>query len=328
VGYFLRKKNLVPYLEYLKKEFDVIVPVQNSRNATVFEPWKGQELFIEKRTIFSPKKFFLPNLEREFLFEKKEKGYKIHETIKHKPRVIFGIRSCDLHAIGTLDKLFLEFYGYDLLYRNKRNTTFTIGLSCAEAAETCFCGSMNTHIPDFFDLFFWEKKDGYFVEIGSARWEKLLHKKFFESTSEKKGSNPKCPVSLDTKNIDSLLMKNFGHVVWEKEAEKCLSCSSCTQICPTCYCFLVLDNFLKNGDSERYREWDSCQLQRFSKIHGAIFRKTRKSRLRQFVMHKLSYFKEDHGIHLCVGCGRCIKACPAKISLVDIAKTIQGEKNA
>lgn len=302
--------------------------MQNSNNASCFGEWTDQELFLEGRTMFSPKKFFLPNREREFLFEKKDKTYKIHETIKHKPRVIFGMRSCDLHALGTLDSIFLKFYGYDSLYRNKRDNTLTIGLECSEPASTCFCTSMGTNKPDFFDLFFWEQENGYFIEIGSENWEKLYHKKFFEHTAGKKGSPVKnCPVKLSTKNIETILEKNFEHNVWEKTSKKCLSCSSCTEVCPTCYCFLVIDNFLTNGNSERYREWDSCQLQQFSKIHGKTFRETRKARLRQFVMHKLSYFKQEHNMHLCVGCGRCIRACPVDISLVEMAKIIQEGKN-
>ncbi|MDD5148485.1 MAG: 4Fe-4S dicluster domain-containing protein [Candidatus ainarchaeum sp.] len=330
MGYFLAKKNLAPYLRFLQEEkgLQVIVPLVNSSGATCFEELSeenAENIFLGSRTFFSAKKFFLPNREREFLFEPVKKSCRIHETIKHRHRVLFGLRSCDLHALDALDRLFLDFYGYDMLYRNKKNTTLKIGIECQKPGKNCFCASLGTDRPDFFDLFLWEKKDGFFVEIGSPEWEKLYSKKFLEETKEKK-TPPKeaCSLSLETNNLEHIMEKNFENPVWEKESERCLSCSSCTQICPTCYCFTNEDYFLPGEkSSERFREWDSCQLQQFTKVHGGIFRSSRKSRLRQFVMHKLSYFKQHHGIHLCVGCGRCIEACPVKISLAGIAETIQ-----
>ncbi|MBN1941268.1 MAG: 4Fe-4S dicluster domain-containing protein [Candidatus Diapherotrites archaeon] len=326
----MKKQNLIPYLAHLNKKYQVFVPAKNHNGATCFEEFSGQELCLKERTLYSVKDLYLPNKEREFFFEKKHGSCKIHETIKHRPRIVFGVRSCDLHALNVLDKLFLEFYGYDPLYKNKRNTSLVIGLSCSEPCETGFCASMGTNKPDFFDLFFWEKKDGYFVEIGSPSWEKLYHKKFFEETEEKKGTPIEdCKLELNTADLEDILEKNFEHGIWNSESKRCLSCSSCTEICPTCHCFTVEDNFLlDDSGTERYREWASCQLQRFTKIHGAILRASRKSRLRQFVMHKLSYFKQQHNVHLCVGCGRCIQVCPVKISLVDIAEKIRGEGNA
>ena len=333
MGYFLHKKNLLPYLQFLqKKGLQVIVPTVNSNGATCFEELSEEnkgKIFLDSRTFFSAKKFFLPNREREFLFE--PQGKKIHETIKHRQRVIFGLRSCDLHAINALDKLFLDFYGYDMLYRNKKNTTLTIGIECSKPGKDCFCESLGTSKPDFFDLFFWEKKDGFFVEIGSKNWETLFSGHFLEKTREQKNPQKEnCSAKLNADRLEEIMEKNFENPVWEKEAERCLSCSSCTQICPTCYCFTNEDFFLPGTkDSERFREWDSCQLKQFTKVHGAVFRPSRKSRLRQFVMHKLSYFKQHHNVHLCVGCGRCIEACPVKISLAEIAGTIRnGEKNA
>ncbi|MDD5163932.1 MAG: 4Fe-4S dicluster domain-containing protein [Candidatus ainarchaeum sp.] len=330
MGYFLKKKNLLPYLEFLQKEkgFQVLVPLANSNGATCFEELSeenSKKIFLDSRAFFSAKKFFLPNREREFLFEKKAPSFKVHETVKHRQKVVFGLRSCDLHALNALDKLFLDFYGYDSLYRNKRNTCLTIGLECSKPGKNCFCDSMGTSKPDFFDLFFWEKKDGFFVEIGSVEWERLYCKKFFEQTRETKNKPmEKCGLKLDTENLEQILEKNFEHKIWASEAERCLSCSSCTQICPTCYCFTIEDFFIPcSKDSERFREWDSCQLQQFTKVHGGVFRSSRKSRLRQFVMHKLSFFRQQHSVHLCVGCGRCIEACPVKISLVEIARQIQ-----
>ena len=52
------------------------------------------------------------------------------------------------------------------------------------------------------------------------------------------------------------------------------------------------------------------------------FRPERKEMLRQFVSHKFPYFKDKFGVTMCVGCGRCIAVCTAKI---DISKMISGK---
>ena len=48
---------------------------------------------------------------------------------------------------------------------------------------------------------------------------------------------------------------------------------------------------------------------------GANPRPTKKERLRNRYMHKLSYFNERYGETLCVGCGRCIDNCPAHLDI-------------
>jgi ferredoxin len=154
----------------------------------------------------------------------------------------------------------------------------------------------------------------------------LLGKKFFRSISDAKPSvSIKCKKSLETKNLAENIYKNFSHPIWAKEAERCLSCTSCTQSCPTCYCYTINDGFeFDTGtESARSRLADSCQLKRFTTVAGGhAFRESRAARLRQFVLHKLSYYKKNHGKQLCVGCGRCIAVCPAKIDITFIANTI------
>jgi len=46
-------------------------------------------------------------------------------------------------------------------------------------------------------------------------------------------------------------------------------------------------------------------------------RPTKKERLRNRYMHKLSYFVDRHGTSLCVGCGRCISKCPAHLDIAE-----------
>jgi ferredoxin len=50
-----------------------------------------------------------------------------------------------------------------------------------------------------------------------------------------------------------------------------------------------------------------------------------KERIRQRVMHKFSYFADNFGEAACVGCGRCIRKCPADF---DVRLVLQKVKEA
>jgi formate hydrogenlyase subunit 6/NADH:ubiquinone oxidoreductase subunit I len=39
-------------------------------------------------------------------------------------------------------------------------------------------------------------------------------------------------------------------------------------------------------------------------------------------MHKFSYFQDRLGYIACVGCGRCARACPADMNLVEHLKAL------
>lgn len=329
MSHAIKKENLPEFLESLKKNFEVIVPAKNPSGASSFQTYEGQGLFLGTRTDFSPKKFFRPPIEKIFSFKKESGSYAIAGEIDKAKRVIFGVRPCDTHALDVLDGLFIKFSGEDGFYSERRKNTIIIALQCAEACENGFCTSLGTSKPTGHDLLFIERGQDFFVRAETAGGKALLDKKFFRAISDAEPSvKIKCGNSLETKNLPENLYKNFSHPAWAKEAERCLNCTSCTQVCPTCYCYTTCDDFEfgSNSESARSRLADSCQLKRFTQVAGGhVFRESRTARLRQFVLHKLSYYKKNHGKQLCVGCGRCISACPAKISLTFIANTIQKE---
>ena len=108
----------------------------------------------------------------------------------------------------------------------------------------------------------------------------------------------------------------------EEMAKRCLSCTACTQVCPSCQSFTIEDEpniDLKSGT--RIRLWDSCQLQDYTKIAGdIIFRPTRLQRTRQRIMCKLRYSLKREGLMSCTGCGRCVDVCPKDINMFEALK--------
>jgi Fe-S-cluster-containing hydrogenase component 2 len=123
-------------------------------------------------------------------------------------------------------------------------------------------------------------------------------------------------------------MANLEHPRWDDVAERCLSCTNCTLVCPTCFCFAVEDvNSLDGERAERTQRWDSCFTLGHSMLHGAgSVRGDTRSRYRQWLTHKLSTWWDQFDESGCVGCGRCISWCPAGIDLTEEVAAIAREK--
>jgi formate hydrogenlyase subunit 6/NADH:ubiquinone oxidoreductase subunit I len=113
-------------------------------------------------------------------------------------------------------------------------------------------------------------------------------------------------------------MSYHSHL-WEELGKRCLACGSCTNVCPTCYCFNVKDEVdFALSVGTRTRTWDSCQLDEFAMVAGGHdFRPTRATRQRHRFMRKGVYQTDAYHALGCVGCGRCAQACLVHITPVD-----------
>jgi len=131
---------------------------------------------------------------------------------------------------------------------------------------------------------------------------------------------------VDLEGIVELLQSNYENPLWDKVSEKCLTCANCTMVCPTCFCNTIEDvTDLSGQNVKRIRRWDSCFTLEFSYIHGGSLRYSTMSRYRQWMVHKLSTWKNQFGMLGCVGCGRCITWCPVGIDIVENVKIFKRE---
>jgi sulfhydrogenase subunit beta (sulfur reductase) len=251
---------------------------------------------------------------------------------------LLGVRSCDLHALAIHDTVLAKRAASDTAYVSRRANTFIIAVTCSDPAGTCFCVSMGTGpVPDKgFDLSLTElmNHDGhrFLVAPGSDRGEKILD----ELTTRAEGDEvlnaartdrdqarevgaaaaQRMGRSLDTDGLRDLLYANAEHPQWEDVASRCLACTNCTLVCPTCFCTSVEDvSDLSGTETERWRVWDSCFTNDFSYLHGGSVRSSVPSRYRQWATHKLASWVDQFGTSGCVGCGRCITWCPAAIDI-------------
>jgi len=308
----LPKSSLKEFLINLSKNYEVIIPIKDKN--TKFAPLTKDnidKLYLDTITEVPLKKIFLP--ENEILLEFNKD--KITQALPNKKQtVVFGLRKCDLNALLVLDKIML-----DPNYIIKRKNTILIGLFCENEDKYCFCNSME--LVDYYDLFFYGQKDNYYISY-NQKAEKLVEKMPF-TTKE---------VILKEKNTKILENKNIGldynNDIWKTETNKCLSCSACTVMCPTCNCFDIKDKSnLNNTKGQRIRCQASCQLKSFSRVAGGkSFRNSRLSRFKHFVYHKIDYFKKQHNVYMCVGCGRCLRVCPTHIDWINTINLLNDSK--
>ena len=273
-------------------------------------------------TIIPPKKYFLPQYETLMQYNLK-KSFEVEENKEIIPRIIVGVHPYDIIAIQQMDKVYLDDQKDDF-YKKRRENTLIIGVNIQNVSERCFAGSLDTHVAKSgFDLMLTKIDSYYTAEIGSKKGEQLLNKyakvapanasdlQKIQQIHKNLKSKFKKQVKVPKEKWSSLLVANYKNSIWEEKSAKCMECSSCTMVCPTCYCYDVQDKVSLNlEDGERVRTWDGCLIRDFTKVTGGeVFRDDLQDRYRHRFFRKGNYIPERYDFIACVGCGRCAIAC-------------------
>lgn len=252
-----------------------------------------------------------------------------------------GIRACELAAIAIQDRVFMGSGAVDRTYSSARRGLFTVAVNCAVAGGTCFCVSMETgpECTSGYDLVLTEIIDQgrheFVFESGTEAGEGLLAQLPGRAVGDSDLTRVEHIVAATTASmgrsmqidgIKELLYSNQEHPRWDDVAERCLTCTNCTLVCPTCFCSTTEDAVSLDGaTATRSRRWDSCFTLDFSALHRVPVRESTKARYRQWMTHKLASWYDQFGSSGCVGCGRCITWCPVGIDLTEEVAAIRGE---
>lgn len=329
----IAKDKLGQLWERLASRGPLYLPVVEGDSVS-FRQW-DPEAVVDLETVnstVSPKGLFLPQDQVYLKF--KRDGTKLElQPVEEPagPAVAFGVRACDLKAFGLLDKVFAEQDPPDRLYMDRRANTAVVVLACSEPDPYCFCSAFGIDPAgsDGADVAAWWEGEELVLEACTSKGEAVLEAAgdLLEEKSVTKPVSPEVTdFGLNLEGLPENLKERFEDPVWDDLFRSCLSCGTCTFICPTCYCFDVED-YGHVEEGHRFRCWDSCMYKQFTLLAGgANPRPTRKERVRNRFMHKLQYYPETfNGEIACVGCGRCLRSCPVSLDIVQAIRALGGE---
>lgn len=249
--------------------------------------------------------------------------------------VLFGVRPCDARSFVLLDMLFDQEKWKDPYYIDKRKKGTVISMACVHPPyAACFCTSVDGSPTSTqgSDIQLTDLGETYLVEFLTPKGEALAPY-FAEATAADASAEAKKQAiaeqsaaeiqrKIPGRAIKPILDVSFEHPFWDTIAGKCIACGTCTYLCPTCHCFDISDE-MKGDDGVRIRNWDSCMFPLFTlETSGHNPRTSQKQRWRQRLMHKFKYYVDNFDAISCVGCGRCVMACPVNIDIRKIVDDI------
>jgi len=324
-------------LEKSKTAYRLIGPVkeENQELAEFRELAPGQMPDLsETDTVLSPKSIVYSPSEVMFAYtidEKKEDCNLLKRPRKdYSPCAVIGIRPYDAAAFLLVKKNFDTPEYRDPYWCDAFEACTFIGLAANDPSSTDF--STSTGSGPFsekgLDVLLVDTGDHFLAKVITEKGEAFMEASDWHTKADKgealkqidglkTAAEAKITSSVAFDNIRKKeIMELYDADFWEDVAFSCINCGTCTFLCPTCWCFDIQDE--THGKSgKRYKNWDSCMFPLFT-LHGSGHnpRGDKVMRVRQRFMHKLKYFldKYDDGI-MCVGCGRCVRACPVNIDI-------------
>lgn len=344
----IEKTGVLQIVDLLRREgYEVVAPFYGRGRDTLFDVVtdanRDHVQIHLPNPYYPPKRYLLPQIQRLLTTHRGADGQvRVQAGTEQPRRAIFGIRSCDLAAVGHLDRFFLGREYRDVYYENLRAHLFLVNVVCTDIAvdidDDCFCVCADTGpaAREAFDLQLMDLGDEFLVVAGSPRGEALFAHPLFKRGSQghiAKRREILTEVRKRFKETTSwyamtsrlISLGEVGEKVWEEIGNRCLECGGCSFVCPTCTCFTVTDRQVDRHTTERVRLWDACALTGFTRMAGGHNpRKAVHDRRNRRFFRKLShYFVQRELSVACVGCGRCVEVCHGDIGMPSTVEIIR-----
>ncbi|UCH03274.1 MAG: 4Fe-4S dicluster domain-containing protein [Candidatus Bathyarchaeota archaeon] len=330
----LKKIQLPKLIDDLIKRHKVYAPIEKDGITCYDEIRSSSQVTPNFQSKLSSKDVLFPKCEILFSYQLKGKDIKLEDPQpKEETTVLMGIPPCEARAFTRIDKAFSGDFE-DSSYLRRRENTIIIGKACEHPQQTCFCTSVGDGPfgKEGVDLLLQDLGSRYLLEAVSAKGEKLIkelhdydnatHEDLQDAQQIANAAKESIKTQLMLQGIEEKLKTMFDDPIWNTIYLKCAGCGVCTYLCPTCYCFDIVDE-ASGSKGKRVRVWDSCQFSLFTlQGSGENPRPTGKARMRQRIMHKFEYFPKNFDTLACVGCGRCIRECPVNLDIRNILKMI------
>lgn len=347
--YILTEQQITELARELQASYEVYGPQVEPHTQQVFFDQLGDvaALDLDAPIPSMPvKEILFPQMERilKYKYDAQTQSVDMAKQYFEKPKVLFGLRPCDLAGIQALDRFFLGQEFVDDVYLTHRRQCLLISNTCTHPFPQCFC--VCTHSgPDAeegFDLDLTKLQEGYLVKVGSDKGQAIADAHQWPSASaahlnEQKAVVERCidlfpAMATDNKAWVSRVMNRIttGFVkqeTWEFIGDQCLECGACSFVCPTCSCFNIEDTQTACGECERLRMRDSCSFEGYARMAGDHNpRQPVEDRRNKRFFCKLSYPQSKKYLRPgCVGCGRCQWVCPGDIGLPNVVQYIRRE---
>ena len=318
----LEKQALNGLLQSWRTQYDVFLP-QKMERFSHFIPLKEDSVLVTDEphnTRIPPKALFLPMTETLVKFTRFGGYADAQQNVQ--PRIVFGIRPCDAQAVQLLDTSFIQEGYTDPLWLEKREKTITIGLGCHQPCNNGFCTTVGygPFNKSDLDAMLTDLGDTYLVETLSEAGKSCFlglpsasDETYEQALNIQHAAHDQMPVAFETENLREKLEQNFDSNYWETVSQSCLGCGVCTFLCPTCFCFDIVDETQRR---ERVRNWDTCMFRTYSlEASGHNPRPSWVERTRQRLSHKFVYWLDQVNQIGCTGCGRCVRYCPVGLDI-------------
>lgn len=272
----------------------------------------------------------VPNKPTAAFFPQQETVFTANDGTLQEPippvRLLFvlGFTPRDLACLRFIDRFFADGLRDDVYFR-QRQDAIVAGLSG-------YCGPGGTLLPPAggdCDLeLFWDGNCWLVIPYSTAG-ETLVAElpdtappEALELFRQAARSLPDETELLIHRASELLRADRVPDSFWEEVGDRCIACTGCNLVCPTCTCFGVQD-WRSAKKVERSRMWDSCQLDGFMREasgHNPLGSEALRTRRR--IHHKLAADPEKWGEISCFLCGRCDAVCPTGIGIVAVAREL------
>lgn len=335
----MARQNVRPWLSRLLERYTVFLPKE--RESQVH--WHR----LETKDLETETDFMTPAQRRirasepvkSFMFQSRQRVGSFPDPLpadEPGPRVLLGIKNCDLIPLKVHDKILGEGEFKDPFYLGQRKSTILVAADCPVPEQSCFCNllGLTPYAQEGADATLSIVNGDWLLETGH-RGEELIGTdsdlfagladyaiELTTRSEQRKAAvemlnviNPK-PWNPDLPG--AIAARLHDHAFWQKHAETCVECFGCLMGCPTCYCFILYDQARAKG-LERTRAWDACYEAAYARVGGGA--NPRAEFIKRFANRfdcKWKEFKRDHGMYACSGCGRCFRACMGRIDIRNV----------
>jgi len=318
----LTEAEIQSFLESLEAQYDVWVPVRLHDGTRSLGRLADGPLALAGGALGrKPTHMFFPQMDVILSF----KGKKIEAPAAlEKPLLVVGFTAEDLDCLAFIDRFYGESFR-DTVYFAKRENAVVVAVTgrCGKDGATLMVAGGNCDLElvcDGQEYLLAAYSDAGKALVGGMPGGRDAPTETLDVIRAEVGTEKDEDQALLETASKLLLEDKVPDTFWEQVANRCIACTSCNLVCPTCTCFDVFDR--KDGDvNERWRMWDSCQLDGFMREasgHNPMGKESIRTRRR--IHHKLGADPRRWGQITCMLCGRCDDVCPTGIGIKSVCR--------